>query len=122
MPAPNALETRSALISAGVTSPHRSHPRSGSIGTIHSLVSGIHSEPTSVLSGIARYSAGEMLGFMSELTGCPADIADVACEDSIDPDKTVAGLERLADRLREAAGLGATLFAATGHPTGMLEF
>ncbi len=119
---PDSLETRSALIAVGVTGPHRSHERAGSIGKIHKLLAGVDPEATFGLSGLDKYSAGEVLSFMAELTGCPAGIADVHCEDCIDPDRTIAGLEQVADRLRSGAGRGASLLAATGHPTGLLEF
>jgi hypothetical protein len=113
-------EVREALIAAGITGPHQSHSRSGSISKIHGLLDGDR-DATFGLSGIEKYSAHEILGFMSELTGCPADIADVECEDFIDPDLTVAGIAAAGDRLAAAASSGSTLLVATGHPTGMLE-
>jgi hypothetical protein len=112
-------QVREALLAAGITGPHQSHSRGGSIAKIHGLLDG--DDATFGLSGIEKYSAHEILGFMSELTGCPTDIADVECEDFIDPDLTVAGIVAAADRLAAAASEGATLLVATGHPTGMLE-
>ncbi|MGH2806651.1 MAG: phosphatase [Actinomycetota bacterium] len=111
---------REALVAAGITGPHQSHSRSGSIAKIHGLLDGDR-DATFGLSGIEKYAAHEILGFMSELTGCPADIADVDCDDFIDPDLTVSGIEAAAERLAGAASTGANLFCATGHPTGMLE-
>ena len=113
-------QARGALIAAGITGPHQSHPRRGSISKIHALVEG-DEEATFGLSGVERYSAPEILGFMSSLTGCPDDIESLDCDDFIDPDLTVRGIVDAGRRLAEAASAGATLIAATGHPTGMLE-
>ena len=113
-------QVREALIAAGITGPHQSHSRHGTISKIHALLQG-DAESTFGLSGIDRYSAEEVLSFMSRLTGCPSQITDVDCEDSIDPDLTVQGMVAAGQRLAEAAASGATLLAATGHPTGMLE-
>jgi hypothetical protein len=111
---------RAALISAGITGPHQSHQRAKNIAKIHALLAG-GSEDEFGLSGLERYSAGEVLGFLAELTGCSADIADVECDEVIDPDKTIAGIIAAAHRLADHAGHGGTLLVATGHPTGLLE-
>jgi hypothetical protein len=115
-------EVREALIAAGITGPHQSHSRSGSISKIHSLLEGLEPEATFGLPGLDKYSAGEILGFMAELTGCSTDIADTTCEDFIDPERTMAGLLGAGRRLRDEARRGGSLLAVTGHPTGMLEF
>jgi hypothetical protein len=114
-------DVRDALVAAGITGPHRSHRREGSIEKIHSLLDGREPDATFGLSGFERYSAGEVLGFMAEATGCSGDI-EASLDDEIDPERTIAGLVQAAERLREEARRGGTLFAATGHPTGMLEF
>src|SRR5687767_12815959 len=98
-------QVREALIAAGITGPHQSHSRGGTIAKIHGLLDGDR-DATMGLSGIEKYAAHEILGFMSELTGCAADISDVECEDLIDPDLTVAGIVAAADRLAEAASSG----------------
>lgn len=115
-------DVREALIAAGITGPHRSHSRSGSLSKIHSLLETQEPEATFGLLGLDKYSAGEILGFMAELTGCSADIADLTCADLIDPDKTIAGLLAAGRRLKAEALRGGSLLAVTGHPTGMLEF
>ena len=84
------------------------------------MISG-DSEDTFGLSGLGKYSAQEVLGFVSELTGCPADIADIGGYDEIDPAKTMDGIVLAARRLRRSAESGDLLFIATGHPTGLLE-
>ena len=113
-------QVREALIAAGITGPHQSHSRPGTIRKIIALAQG-DAEATFGLSGIERYSAEEIMSFMSRLTGCPPNIYDDACEDSIDPDLTVQGIVAAGHRLARAAAAGATLLVATGHPTGMLE-
>lgn len=113
-------QVREALVAAGITGPHQSHSRRGSISKIHTLVQG-DAEATFGLSGIERYSAEEILSFMSRLTGCPSDIYNEGCEDSIDPDLSIEGIVAAGKRLAQEAASGATLLVATGHPTGMLE-
>lgn len=117
---PTLDEVREALVAAGVTGPHRSHSRRSTLGKIEPLLEG-DPDKTFGLSGIERYAAHEILGFMADLTGCDPDIACVDLDDSIDPDKTITGIVAAAERLRDAARSGATLMCATGHPTGMLE-
>ena len=107
-------------MAAGITGPHQSHARDKNIRKIHAMLED-DIESRFGLSGIDRYSAGEILGFVAELTGCPADIADLACDDSIDPKKTVAAIVAAGERLGESARRGETLLAVTGHPTGLLE-
>ena len=118
----SSFEAKNALIAAGITGPHRSHSRESTIRKIHTMIAGEDADASFGLSGLDKYSAFEVLGFMAELTGCPGDIDDVACGDLIDPDRTMAGLTAAADRLAEAAARGDSLLVATGHPTGMLEF
>ena len=113
-------DTRVALENAGITGTHRSHERRGTIGKIERLLAG-DPDATFGLSGVEHHSAQEVLSFMADLTGCPPDVSDLTCDDSIDPDLTIAGIVAAATRLRDAAGAGSTLLVATGHPTGMLE-
>ena len=116
----STADVREALLAAGITGPHMSHARRGTIQKIHKLREG-DPDATFGLSGIEHHSPQEVLGFMARLTGCPDDVNDLACDDLIDPDLTVAGIVDAAARLRDAARSGATLLVATGHPTGMLE-
>jgi Phosphatase len=111
---------RAALVAAGITGPHQSHGRAKNIEKIHALVEG-GSDDSFGLGGLDRYSAGEVLGFLAELTGCPSDIADLECDEVIDPDKTIASVMVAAQRIEEHARRGGTLLIATGHPTGLLE-
>ena len=113
-------EARAALISAGITGPHRSHPRHKNLDKIHGLLTD-DIEARFGIAGIERYSASEVLSFVAELTGCSPDIADIEAEDAIDPDKTIEGILGAARSLADHAAQGASLLVATGHPTGLLE-
>lgn len=112
-------EAKEALLREGITGPHRSHSRETTLGKIEPLIQG-DPDKTFGLSGMDRHPPSEVLGYMSALTGCPADI-DCLDDDSIDPDLTIAGIVAAAERLRAHAVRGGTLLVATGHPTGMLE-
>ncbi len=112
-------DVRESLVAAGVTGPHRSHSRTSTLAKIAPLIEG-DPDKTFGLSGFEKYQEAEILGFMSDLTGCDRDLACVD-DDFIDPDRTVAGIVAAAERLRDHARAGGTLLVATGHPTGMLE-
>jgi histidinol phosphate phosphatase hisN-like protein len=111
---------RDALVAAGVTGPHQSHSRHNAISKIKAMLEG-NPDDSFGISGLDKYSAGEVLGFVAELTGCSTDIALLDGYDVIDPDLTIQGIVAAASRLADEAGKGSLLLAATGHPTGMLE-
>jgi len=113
-------EARAALVSAGITGPHRSHPRLKNVEKIHAMLAD-DVEARFGLTGIDRYSAAEVLSFVAQLTGCSNDIADLEVEDAIDPDRTIDGILAAARRLLAEAARGGSLLVATGHPTGLLE-
>lgn len=111
---------REALVAAGITGTHRSHSKENVLSKIADIIAGT-TDDTFGLSGLDNYSAGEILGFVSELTGCWDDIADTGGYDAIDPDLTVQGIVAAGRRLATFGSAGALLLIATGHPTGMLE-
>jgi hypothetical protein len=113
-------EARAGLVSAGITGPHRSHPRLKNLEKIRAMLAD-DIEARFGLTGIDRYSAQEVLSFVGQLTGCSTDIADVESEDAIDPDRTIDAILAAARRLAAEAGRGGSLLVATGHPTGLLE-
>ena len=113
-------EARERLVSAGITGPHQSHSRQNNLSKIEGMLAG-DQDGSFGLSGLDRYSAGEVLGFLAEITGCSNDLEECEGFDTIDPDRTVAALIEAGARLRDGAESGATLLAVTGHPTGMLE-
>ena len=118
---PHLLDTaRAELVRAGITGPHQSHSRDNVLSKIHALLEGQSGDDFG-LSDLDRYSAGEVLEFVSQLTGCSPDVADLEAGNEIDPDKTIEGILSAARRLAEEARRGAALLIATGHPTGLLE-
>jgi hypothetical protein len=114
-------EARLALVSAGVTGPNKSHSRGNVLSKIHAILENQEDDDCFGLTGLSKYSAGEVLGFVSELTGCSPDVALADGHDEIDPNRTISGILAAATRLAQEAGRGAALFAGTGHPTGLLE-
>lgn len=113
-------EARDRLVAGGVTGPHHSHSRQNTIAKVNALVEG-DPDGSFGLSGVEQYAATEVLGFLSQLTGCSPDIADLDGFDTIDPGRTLDGIVAAARRLREEAARGAVLLTVTGHPTGLLE-
>jgi Phosphatase len=120
MPYDTLTEVRDALVAGGITGSHRSHPRRDNIAKIRALLDEDR-EAAFGLSGIERYSAAEILGFMSALTGCDADLGVLEGPDRIDPHRTVQALVDAGERLAAEASRGTKLLVATGHPTGLLE-
>ncbi|MBC9716987.1 phosphatase [Streptomyces sp. TRM66268-LWL] len=63
----------------------------------------------------------DVLAVMAERCGVIDDPEHRFGQDTIDPDLTVAGLERMAARLRKAADAGERVLFATGHPGALLD-
>jgi hypothetical protein len=67
------------------------------------------------------WTADEVLEVMARRAGLSPDPARTDGPDTIDPELTVAQLDRWRDRLALAASRGERVLVATGHPTGVLE-
>ncbi|HVM28701.1 MAG TPA: phosphatase [Mycobacteriales bacterium] len=67
------------------------------------------------------WTSGEVLDVMARRAGLSPDPSHVDGADVIDPDLTIAQLDRWRDRLALAAGRGERVLLATGHPTGVLS-
>ncbi|MFE0188324.1 phosphatase [Streptomyces sp. NPDC058989] len=65
---------------------------------------------------------GEVLRLMGQKCGVPVDPAHTSGPDVIDPDRTIAALDRFADRIGAAAGRRTPVLLGTGHPHRLLEF
>ncbi len=63
----------------------------------------------------------DVLAVMAERVGVNDDAEHRYGQDTIDPELTVAALERLAARLRKAADGQQRVLFATGHPGGLLD-
>ena len=109
-----------ALAAGGIVGLHQSHTRQNNISKIHALVTGEGDDDFGI-SGTQDHSPQEVLGWLSEITGCSTALDDVAGCDVMDAERTVDAIVAAARRLRAEAERGAVLLAATGHPTGMLE-
>ncbi|MDQ3952197.1 MAG: phosphatase, partial [Actinomycetota bacterium] len=120
MERPDLSQAADALVAAGITGPHQSHSRRNNLAKIEAMLDG-DPDGSFGLTGLAKYSATEVLEFLADLTGCASDIEDDCDFDTIDPERTMGGIVAAARRLHAEARLGSSLLAATGHPTGMLE-
>jgi hypothetical protein len=67
-----------------------------------------------------RWPLDRLLPLMAERSGAPAGPDQAGGCDYIDPERTVAALDRMAARLRRAAAERARVLLATGHPGGLL--
>ncbi|MFB6439042.1 phosphatase [Streptomyces sp. NPDC056411] len=68
------------------------------------------------------WSFGEVLRLMGQKCGVSVDPARTSGPDVIDPDRTIAALDRFAERIGEAVGRGAPVLLGTGHPHPLLGF
>lgn len=66
-----------------------------------------------------RDAAGIMRA-VAALCGCSESLDERDGPGVIDPERTLAGLEALGDRLADAAAAGERLLVVTGHPSGLL--
>ncbi|MER8185584.1 phosphatase [Kitasatospora sp. NPDC094015] len=81
-------------------------------------------DPTALM-GLApegRWGPGAVLALMAERVGVDPDFGRGQGPDTIDPDRTLDALDRLADLLRAAARRRATVLTGTGHPNRLTAF
>jgi hypothetical protein len=114
------VHVRDSLIGAGITGPHQSHARRANVKKINALLRG-DPDATFGISTADHHAEADVLMFMAQLTGCSPEIGELDHQETIDPELTMRGIVAAAERLRDAAGTGASAMIATGHPTGMLE-
>jgi hypothetical protein len=62
----------------------------------------------------------EVMDAVSDLCGCSPDPGETTGPGYIDPERTLDGLEAMAERLAAAARRGERILLCTGHPTGPL--
>ena len=72
------------------------------------------------LAPVGTWDLAEILDLMVRRCGVSPDPDHVRGPDRIDPALTVAGLDRMAQRLAAAASPGTRVIVATGHPAGLL--
>ncbi|MDK1475402.1 phosphatase [Streptomyces sp. 549] len=68
------------------------------------------------------WTVPELLALMAAECGVSADPGLVRGADTIDPVRTVAALDRFAERLSQAASRGQPVLFGTGHPSRLLDF
>jgi hypothetical protein len=66
------------------------------------------------------WTTDEVMEVMARRCGTLADLSVRDGDDTIDPDLTLAQLERWRERLAKGRGGGERVLLATGHPTGIL--
>ncbi|MGH2724219.1 MAG: phosphatase [Actinomycetota bacterium] len=108
---------RSALLDGGVAGVN-SHDRPNVLWKLKRLVEG---DPDSQfgLTGVSGVPFEDVLALMAEAGGFSPDPTLRHGLVSVDPDKVLAALEEVGDRLAEAARRGERVLLATGHPTGL---
>lgn len=69
-----------------------------------------------------NWGAGDLLRLMADKCGVSSDPRHTTGADVIDPERTLAGLDAFAERLREAARRRLPVLLGTGHPHRLLGF
>ena len=72
------------------------------------------------LEPTGRWNLGDILALMVEKVGVSPDTGHLRGADRIDPDCTVAALDRMAEHVARAARSRYRVLLATGHPAGLL--
>lgn len=72
------------------------------------------------LRPLRAWTTEQVMAVMARRCGTHPDLAVLDGVDTIDPDLTIAQLERWRERLAKAAAGGERVLLATGHPTGIL--
>jgi hypothetical protein len=122
MPADHASDRLQALDLAGRRVPHE---RQANLGAIAKLLTG---EPfytfgiRHVAAAAKELDTRTVLGHVAALTGCSPDPGETSGSGYIDPQRTIAGLRALADRLGSAARAGLAIAFGTGHPGCLIGF
>jgi hypothetical protein len=72
------------------------------------------------LDPAGRWNLADILALMAERVGVSPDPTYLRGQDRIDPDRTIDGLDRLAEQRARAARDRSWVLFATGHPAGLL--
>lgn len=120
----DAVRRLQALDMAGTRVPHERQANLGAIGKLLAgepfYTFGIHRVAAAVRDG--RLDAGQVLAMVAAVTGCSPDPQVRQGPGYIAPERTVAGLQRLADHLASACRQGLPVVFGTGHPGSLLGF
>ncbi|KAA2264188.1 hypothetical protein F0L68_08075 [Solihabitans fulvus] len=94
-------------------------PRESNLENIASMLDG-GLDDTFGLTPAAHWTTASVLAVMAEKVGVSGDPGHLSGQDTIDPLRTVAALDRLRDRLALAVSRRERVLFATGHPVGLL--
>lgn len=116
MPLPHREPLRAHLIASGISG-DTATPRSNAVRHAEALAA----DDADKHLGIGRRGrdAKGVLGAVAELCGCSDDLTDKDGPGVIDPERTIAGLEAMASRLKVAGTRGERVLFATGHPSAL---
>lgn len=93
-------------------------PRQSNLRNIRKMAAGEEYYQFGLKLGHWSYEAG--IAMMAELAGINPDPEHFYGDDTIDVDKTIDALDRMAACIAEAAQARSQVILATGHPTGLL--
>ncbi|MFI9308461.1 phosphatase [Streptomyces triculaminicus] len=100
---------------------HVATPRENNLDHYRRLAQGDRQYWLGVELGDRWTDEQDVLAVMAERCGVSDDLEHRVGQDTIDPELTVAALERAATLLRKAAEDGKRVLFATGHPGGLLD-
>ncbi|MFC5720330.1 phosphatase [Streptomyces gamaensis] len=119
-PPPNRTELIDHLVRTRIAGPVAT-PRENNLGHYRSLAAGDRDFWFGLELGDRWTDERDVLAVMAERCGVSPDPAHGSGQDTIDPELTVAALERAAALLRKAADGRQRVLVATGHPGGLLD-
>ncbi len=120
MPIPSRAALRQHLIETRITGDVAT-PRENNLAHYRHLANGKRNWWLGLELGDRWTDEQDVLAVMAERCGVNDDPGHRQGQDTIDPDLTLAGLDRMAARLREAADAGERVLVATGHPGALLD-
>lgn len=118
MSPPSRARLRAHLLAARIAG-EVATPRSSNVGNIRRMLAGEPHYTFGLPPREPRELAG-VLAVMASYAGLDPDPGREDGPDTIDPERTLAGLDALAARLGRAAARRERVLLATGHPTGLL--
>ncbi|MEV0845606.1 phosphatase [Streptomyces sp. NPDC049954] len=120
MPIPSRAELVDHLIETRISG-EVATPRENNLAHYRHLANGDRNWWLGLELGDRWSDEQDVLAVMAERCGVVDDPEFRQGQDTIDPELTVAGLDRMADRLRKAAEGGERVLFATGHPGALLD-
>ncbi|MEV4438243.1 phosphatase [Streptomyces sp. NPDC049577] len=120
MPIPSRSELIAHLVRARIAGDVAT-PRENNLDHYRRLASGDRHYWFGLEFGDRWTDEQDVLAVMADRCGVSDDLRHRTGRDTIDPELTVAALERMAAFLRKAAETGQRVLLATGHPGGLLD-